>query len=683
MSPDFVWNMKKNIHCFLVLLLFVLPVFPVMASELVYTTISIPMRDTNFLAADLWYTPPEPTAKPVILIQTPYNKNFYRLGVLPGHAGGTSFPVSTNYNYVVVDWRGFYGSSDASVPGYKRGLDGYDCVEWIAAQSWSNGRIGTWGSSALGQIQYQTAFEDPPHLVCCTIQVRHFQTGYDDYYYGGVYRKEMAESIASLGLIGTGWILKLPGYDDWQGIEENSDTPEKMKVPALLVSGWFDHSPDATLRSFAEFQAQSDPSVRDKHRLIFGPWTHGGLQNTQQGALSFPSTIDLNDTEIRFWDYMLRDQTNNSWADQPVVQFYQMGENIWINDTNWTGAASWAGVPRSSGTFYLRAGGRLTADPPEAAEPADSYLYDPEDPTPTFGGARFTPPPNPSAPEGPQDLSTNIETRADVLVYSTDVLTNDLRMNATNLVLTLYASSDRTDTDFAVRLTDVYPDGSSYILVQGIRRARFRNSLSTEELMVPGTVYPIPVQLQNLAYTFRKGHRLRLVVSSADYPMYDRNLNDGGPMYTTNGTPLVASNSIYYSSAYLSRLDFQTVPDDLDGDDLPDVWEGDNFLGLQRNGEDDYDSDGQSDLEEAVSGTSPTNTASRFLLESAGITSAGFVLNWEPVAGRLYDVLWAPALTNSFQPLDSDIEPPQNSYTDTVHHAESGAFYKISVRLKP
>ena len=523
-----------------------------------YSSITIPMRDSNSLAADLWYAPPTPVAKPVILIQTPYNRKFYRLGTIPGYAGGATFPVNTNYNYVIVDWRGFYGSAGAAVPGYNRGLDGYDCTEWIATQPWSNGRVGTWGSSALGAIQYQTAFQHPPHLVCCNIQVRYFQTRYDDYYYGGDYRKEEAESIASLGLVDTSLILAHPDYDIyWKAAEALTDTPEKMVVPALIVGGWFDHTPDTVLKSFAELQTNSDSAVRNQHRLIFGPWTHSGVGEAAQGILNFPEHDDLFETEMHFWDYYLRNQTNNSWASQPVVQFYQMGENIWVGNQSWTGTAAWSGVPRSSQTFYFRAGGQLTAEPPGSGEGSDSFTYDPDDPTPSFGGARFTPF-DPTTPEGPQEESTNIETRADVLVYSTDALTKELRLNATNLLVTLYASSDRTDTDFAVRLTDVYPDGRSIILVQGIRRARFRDSLSTEELMTPGVVYQIPVHLQNLAYTFRKGHRLRLVISSADYPMYDRNLNDGGPMYT-NGTPLVAQNSIWHDATHLSRVRFSNA----------------------------------------------------------------------------------------------------------------------------
>lgn len=645
-----------------------------------WTPITIPMRDTNVLAADLWYAPGALTAKPVILIQTPYNRKYYRIGATPGYAGGPMFPTSTNYNYVIVDWRGFYGSAGAAVPGYNRGLDGYDCTEWIAAQPWSNGRVGTWGSSALGLIQFQTAFQHPPHLGCCNIQVMFFQTRYDSYFYGGDFRLEEATATAQLGLINTNNLLAHPDYDNyWRAVEAATDAPQQMAVPNLLVGGWFDHTPDSVLLAYAELQTNCAPSALGKQWLIYGPWTHGGAGDAQQGILTFDNTTNLFALELSYWDYELRDQTNNSWASQPFVQYYQPGENIWVDHRSWTGADAWAGLPRTSQTLYLHAGGQLTTTPPGTSESPDGYAYDPSDPTPTFGGARFTPS-DPTTPDGPQDESTNIETRADVLVFSTDALTNDLRLNSTNLLVTLYASSDRTDTDFAVRLTDVYPNGQSVILVQGIRRARFRNSLSTEQLMTPGVVYQIPVQIQNLAWTFRAGHRLRLVISSADYPMYDRNLNDGGPMYT-NGTPLVAHNTIYHDAAHPSHLDFQTLPQDMDGDGMADTWEADNFGTLLRDGTGDFDGDGFSDLNEFLAGTSPTNAASLLKIENVSYAPADLAVAWQSVSNRHYDVLAATgSLAAPFLPVATNLPPtpPLNVY-HVAPAPGAAAFYRVKV----
>lgn len=655
-------------------------------SGFIYNSITIPMRDSNVLAADLWFTPPAPAAKPVILIQTPYNRKNYRLGNNPNYAGGSLFPVntnfSTNYNFVIVDWRGFYGSSGAAVPGYNRGLDGYDCVEWIAAQPWSNGRVGTYGASALGLIQYQTAFQHPPHLDCCNIQVMFFQTRYDSYYYGGDLRLEEMESTAGLGLVNSNTILAHPDYDNyWQTVEALTDTPQQLAVPNLLVGGWFDHTPNSVLQAYAELQTNCAPAALGKQWFIFGPWTHGGVGDAQQGILSFPNTTNLDALEISYWDYELRDQTNNVWAGQPFVQFFQPGENIWVDNRSWPGTNTWAAVTRMPQTLYFHAGGQLSATPPGVSETPDSYSYDPSNPTPTFGGARFTPS-DPTIPDGPQDESTNIETRADVVIYSTDVLTNDLRLNSTNLLVTLYAASDRTDTDFAVRLTDVYPNGSSIILVQGICRARFRNSLSTEQLMTPGVVYQIPVLIQNLAWTFRIGHRLRLVVSSADYPMYALNLNNGGPMYT-NGTPLVAHNTIYHDAAHPSHLDFQILPADLDGDGMADVWEADNFGTLLRDGTGDFDGDGFSDLDEYLAGTQPTNAASLLRFESISkLSPTDLALTWQSVSNRHYNMLAATgSLTAAFSPVATNLPPtpPLNTY-HLAPPSATAMFYRVSAQ---
>jgi putative CocE/NonD family hydrolase len=189
----------------------------------IYYPITIPMRDGKSLAADL-YTSDSNMAKPVILVQTPYNKDLYRLAInLPPQAGGT-FPYdSLHYNYVILDWRGFYGSKSATVAGYDRGLDGYDAVEWIAAQRWCDGKVGTWGGSALGAIQFMTAKPHPPHLVGCVPLIKDYKTTYGDFYYGGDYRREHVTTLQALGLTDTTLILAHPTNDLlWQATERLS-----------------------------------------------------------------------------------------------------------------------------------------------------------------------------------------------------------------------------------------------------------------------------------------------------------------------------------------------------------------------------------------------------------------------------------------------------------------------------
>ena len=516
--------------------------------SLTWTALSIPTRDGKTLAADLYYADTAPQSKPVILIQTPYNKNYYRTGD-PSGLGGKKFPTDAHYNYVVVDWRGFFGSTGADVPGYDRGLDGFDCVEWIAAQPWCDGKVGTWGSSALGVIQYLTARRHPPHLACITPQVKDFQTLYENYYYGGDYRKEHVESLERLGFFSASAILAHPTLDAaWRTAAANSAMAADIGVPALVVGGWYDHFPTDVLRSFEDLRTGSAPAVRGQHRLILGPWLHTGVGESQQGVLEYPDATDLYSTEIRFWDYTLRG-VPNGWDQEPVVTYYQMGENAWRT------APSWAGIPRIEKSLYLQPGGGLSEALPPGGSLPDSFLYDPDDPTPALGGSRFDPF-DPSVLTGPQDLSQAIETRPDVRVYTTPVLEQDLRVNGA-LRVELFVSSNRTDTDFCVRLTDVYPDGRSLIMTQGIRRMRFRNSPSTEEFMTPGQIYPVTVDLQDLALTFLSGHKLRVDVCSADYPHFDKNRNDGGPMYTV-GPSYSALNAVYHDAIRPSRIVFQT-----------------------------------------------------------------------------------------------------------------------------
>lgn len=529
------------------------------AIGLSYQPVTIPVRDGHVLAADVYFEGILGQPKPVILIQTPYNKNYYRAAVyIPPEAGGSPFPISLEYNYVILDWRGFYGSADAAVAGYDRGLDGYDAVEWIAAQPWCDGRIGTWGHSALGYIQFQTASHRPPHLVCAAPFVKDFLTTYSDYYYGGDYRKEHVESMARLGLASPDLVLAHPRQDPfWLMAEAQSDLAADIAVPMFMATGWFDHFPDDVISAFESLRANSDPAVRPAHRLVVGPWTHSGTGQSQQGELEFPDAAGiLDELTLRFWDHYLRGD-DNGWDDEPVVLYYQMGESAWRT------AGSWSGIVREEFDLYLQPAGELAESPPPAGVAPDTFLYDPADPTPALGGSRFNPF-DPTVLTGPVDIRY-VEARSDVRVYSTPALERGLRLNGP-VEVRLWVSSDRPDTDFAVRLTDVYPDGRSMIITQGIRRMRFRDSYATEILMAPGQVYTVTVPLQNLALTLPAGHRLRIVVSSADYPHFDRNRNDGGEMYV-DGPLLVAANSVYHDASHPSVLVLH-VPSrfDIDGD---------------------------------------------------------------------------------------------------------------------
>ena len=512
-----------------------------------YIPMSIQMRDDKYLAADL-YTIDTLVPKPMVLIQTPYNKFWYRFFI-----GSPEWQIpfdSINYNYLVVDWRGFYGSAPAESLGYDRGLDGYDLVEFIASQQWSNGEIGTWGASALGVIQFMTAKHRPPHLTCCVPRVSDYKTAYTDYYYGGDYLKELSQMRDSLGFVPESLILAHYKYDTfWIIVEMLTDYPESINVPMLLVTGWYDHNDDAPLNAFHALRDTSDPAVRDKHKFSVGPWTHSGVGRLQQGELTYPNAVDsLRAISLRMFDYYLRG-IQNGYENEPVMRYYQMGENVW-NTTN-----DWYTESDRTDTLYLNEDGVLSLDPPAISNPPDSLLFNPRDPSPSIGGNRFNPF-DPSVIVGPRDQQDSVEARSDVVIYTTSVLTEPLIVKG-NIQVKLYVSSDCEDTDMSVRITDVYPDGRSMLITEGIRRMRFRNTYTNEELMVPGDTYSVFVELKNVAYTFLPNHQVRVIISSSDYPIYDINLNNGDSLYVPGDT-VVATNKIYHEPNILSLVILKT-----------------------------------------------------------------------------------------------------------------------------
>lgn len=513
-----------------------------------YISVSIPMRDGKYLAADI-YTIDTLTPKPTILIHTPYNKNLYRL-VIGMEESQVPFD-SINYNYLVADWRGFHGSRDADSAGYDRGLDGYDLVEWIATQSWSDGHIGTWGASALGIIQFMTAKHRPPHLMCCLPIVADGKTAYTDYYYGGDYLKELTEMRDSLGFIYKNLVLQYYTYGlFWTLLEASTNYPDSISVPMLLITGWYDHNDDGPLNMFHALRDSSAPSVRDKHKFMVGPWTHSGVGKLEQGELTYPNAVDsLKEISFRIFDFYLR-EIDNSYEEEPTIRYYNMGENEWKTTDDWST------VSDRTDTLYLLENGLISDDPPGTANPPDSFYYDPKNPCPSFGGNRFNPF-NSSVIVGPRDQRDSIESRSDVLLYSTPTLTEPLSI-AGKIQVKLSVSSDCEDTDFGVRLCDVYPDERSMLITEGIRRMRFRNSLSMEELMIPGNVYEATIELKNIAYTFLSGHKLRIIISSSDYPIFHANLNNGGAPYEPGDT-VTALNKVYHSPGAISMVILKTI----------------------------------------------------------------------------------------------------------------------------
>lgn len=518
--------------------------------------VQIPMRDGKFLAADV-YVPSGCSSCPTILIQTPYNKLSFRMGLPLGIGQNLN---SSNYNFVVVDWRGFYGSAAATVAQPNRGQDGYDVIEWISDQSWSNQKVGTWGPSALGVIQYQTAREQHPNHICAVPIVATPSTGYEGYYYGGCYERAYVEQLDALGYGLSATVLANPYYSNvWQFAENNSWYPESIIIPTLQIGGWYDHNIDKMIKWYEATRLQSAVAVRDQQYLLVGPWVHGGtgaanVGTANQGELSYPNAATQNNQmATQFFDYYLRNQAN-SWNTTAKINFYETGKDVW-NTSNATSIAT-----STTSTLYLNASNGLSL---EQSTGLSSMLVDPSNPSPTIGGQTL----HPDLDQGSYNQNS-LDTRSDVVVFETEVLPQDFTISG-KVKATIFIESDQLDGDVVIRMTDVYPDGKSMLINDGIRRIRFRNGYTQadEAFMSPGQVYPVEVELPFTHFTWKAGHKIKIYVSGNSSYRWDVNLQNGGQMYVAGDTN-VAQMKIHHSTASPSKISLPGANLSLSTDDL-------------------------------------------------------------------------------------------------------------------
>jgi len=503
-----------------------------------FHTEMVPMRDGAELAADIWL-PEGEGPWPTILVRDVY-----------GRAQWHPFCVPWGYALVVQDLRDVYETD-----GWGVLQDGYDTVEWIAAQPWSNGRIATYGGSGRGLPENLLAGSYPPHLVCQYI----YWAPSDFYsqwaYHGGVFKKNDCEGWANwYGFPDkpATWIAH-PSYDSyWASM--NSDTRASgMTYPALHVGGWYDMFSQGTLNAFMERQHNGGVGSRGNQKLIMGTGGHAGWPQTR-------GDIDLIQEGRDFFDYWMKG-VNNGWMDRPAVRYYVMGDidgDPSAPGNEWREADDWP-IPYVNLSLYLNGAG-LTMEP--GSDSNRSYVYDPKNPVPTRGGNNL------HLPGGPMDQRP-VESRDDVLVYSTDPLPVPVEITG-RVRMQLFASSSCPDTDFMVKLTDVYPDGRSINVLDGAIRARYRESLEYEKLMEPGKIYEFWIDLWSTSIIFNRGHRIRVDISSSNDPRFDPNPNTGHPLRADDETR-VANNTIFAGTSYPSRILLPLAGPDRDGDGAPDL----------------------------------------------------------------------------------------------------------------
>ncbi len=482
--------------------------------------VAIPLRDGRSLAADI-HLPEAPGRYPAILVQTPYDKRRFA-AAFPAADADQLFDRE-HYAWVVVDWRGFHASKEAMHGGFRnanRGQDGYDCVEWVAAQSFCDGKVGTYGGSALGHQQFATAAERPPHLVCCVPMIAPLGQAYERYYPGGVLLEGHVQTLDRLGF-GLGKSVRqapLASAVAWGLVRQANRKPADFDLPLLLITGWWDHYPQAILETFAALREHGGPRAREHTRLVIGPWDHMHLGVAEQGDLRFAGAAGAPvELARRFLARWLRGSDAAGWDREPPLRYWQAGEEGWRRADTWP-------PPCAAQTWYLHSDGVLDQTMPGARDAAHllerAYRYDPREPVRTLGGANLPP-----LPGGPRRLDA-LAQRADVLAYTSGPLPAPLRL-AGQARVALTFRVDRVDCDVVVLLAQVEEDGTAILLADGIRRAKLRDSTKMPSLLKPGQDYDLEVELPPLACTFAAGQRLRIYLASGNWPRYERNPHTG------------------------------------------------------------------------------------------------------------------------------------------------------------
>ncbi len=595
--------------------------------------VMIPMRDGNRMAADI-YRPKDATRKyPTILVRTPYNFNFWDVALgAPADMSRPLEAVRRGYAYMILQERGHFfseGTWDILGPPL---TDGVDAINWITAQSWSNGRVGTTGCSSTAEWQLAVVAQNIPGLV--TFNVQGFGAGvgrvgpyYEqgNWFRGGAVqmlfivwlyneqnpvRPMFPPDTSQQDLIRVSRAFDLaPHFPpvDWaralwhlpeQDIMEAVGGPhgifaDPMPVPTggamirrtpndpawyrgglwhdsmpiarpgLWFMSWYDVSVSPNLAAYNFVRRTAPPPVNDQQVAIIAPVLHcaytRATEHTMVGDLDVgDARLNYDELVYAWFDHYLKGEANGIPEKLPRVLYYVVGANRWESSSTWPPEGA------QTRTFYFSSQGHansLTGDgvlaerPPEADQP-DRFVYDPGNPVPTHGGGGCC---QGNAVQFGAFDQRAIEARNDVLVYTTPPFTEGFEMSGP-ITVTLYVSSDVRDTDFTFRVLDVYPDGRAFNLTENIQRMRYRNGYDKPPVwMEPGQIYEVTFQPIDFSNYFFPGHRLRVEISSSNFPRFDRNLNTGGNNYDETRW-VVAHNVVHHSRVYPSRITLTVVP---------------------------------------------------------------------------------------------------------------------------
>ncbi len=578
------------------------------------------MRDGVVLRADV-YRPATDQKVPVILMRTQYGKDAAQ--VQPSRFQTPDWYASHCYIVVVQDIRG-QGASNGIFYEYAHDRDdGYDTVEWAARLPGSNGRVGMYGSSYVGATQWLASTAAPPSLKAIVPS-----NTASDYYQGwtyedGAFRLAFIEPWMDETIARTAAINRQDGASEaalteathqmarWMGFTPYDRVPvfgpddparapyffdalkhptddaywrafsierrwDKVAVPVLAFDGWYDAFLDGALRNFNGVQAHgATAEARTDQRIVIGPWEHIGwgrpdsVVSPRLHDLGEVADSPVNELTLMWFDHFLKGE-DNGVATGPRVDYFVMGESRWHRAAAWpvpgTVSETWrlasdGHAASVMGDGRLEGPGTPAPGAVAAGQASDAYVYDPANPVPSLGGhscCSWT-----SGPQGQFDQS-GLEQRADILVYSSAVLTQPLEVVGP-ITVVLYARSTAPDTDFTAKLVDVFPDGRAINLANGIQRASYRQSLTQPTPIVPGQVYRYEIHVWPTANLFKAGHRLRLEISSSDYPQFDPNPNTGATLATTTRT-VKATQTILHDASHPSALILPVLPADRAGE---------------------------------------------------------------------------------------------------------------------
>ncbi|MFI0977565.1 CocE/NonD family hydrolase [Streptomyces sp. NPDC021093] len=572
------------------------------------TDVGARMRDGTVLRADV-YRPRTTEKVPVILMRTQYDKK--EAEVQPSSYQSPQWFASHCYLVVVQDVRGQYASDGDFYEFAHEADDGYDSVEWAARLPGSNGRVGMYGSSYVGATQWLAAKERPPHLKTIVPD----KTS-DDYYDGWTYeggafrlnfvvpwamRKIVPSAAANRGdwdtyhrinrdykdvskWLGTAPYNRLapfhPGdpkvapyffdwiehrtYDDYWRRWAPKENYEKVDIPVLNYAGWYDAFLDGSIQNYQGMvERGGSPRARANQRLVIGPWDHTGWGRPTSKPAPMLQQIGpvgnspINEMMLAWWDHHLKGKDNG--VKKNGVDYFVMGANRWRTAPSWP-------LPQTRWTdYYLSSTGHaagntqdgtLSTAPPAENTPPDQYAYDPRNPVPSVGGHSCCT--AAISTQGPYDQQ-QIEQRPDVAVYTGAPLTKDTEVTGP-ITVKLHAKSSAPDTDWTAKLIDVHPDGTAVNLNSGIVRASYRESLSDPKPIVPGKVYEYTIKVWPTSNVFKKGHRIRLDISSSDYPQFDPNPNTGSWLGESTETR-TARQTVLHDAAHPSKVTLPVIPD--------------------------------------------------------------------------------------------------------------------------